>query len=121
MVHMIVKAGGRKVRGAKRHCAHCDFVERRPEAARLDGVVSLTHCAHCDFVERSDKKAHTVQKAARPDGRRPRCTNSRPEREERSRQTRESSGSEMERSERGTALAEGHSPLSLPMVHGDVD
>ena len=35
--------------------------------------------------------------------------------------TRESSGSEMERSERGTALAEGHSPLSLPMVHGDVD
>ena len=46
--------------------------------------------------------------------------------------TRESSGSEMERSERGTAslLAEGHCfhstgrrPLlrSLPMVHGDVD
>ena len=27
------------------------------------------------------------------------------------------SGSEMERSERGSALAEGHSPLSLPMVH----
>ena len=36
--------------------------------------------------------------------------------------TRESSGSEMERSERGTASA-GRRPLlrSLPMVHGDVD